>query len=111
MKRNRRTSVYFPVFNNYRVRIILSRDVAATGKRLNIDLNGCEAALVTDTETGHKCAWLVLPLKPDEGTISHEASHAIRQLFRAKGVRVDEECYAYHLDYLVHKIHRFIEGK
>jgi len=56
-----------------------------------------------------KHGYLVLPLNPDEGTIAHEASHAVEELFNFTGVSRDEENFAYHLDYLVGRIHKFLK--
>ena len=105
---NRQTDVRFPVFNGYVVRVIQSRDVKKTGQRLRVDLSGAVAAWVTDANKP-KRGWLVLGPEPDEGTIAHEASHAIRALFNMHGVRMDDETFAYHLDYLVGRIHKFLK--
>jgi len=106
---NRSTDVKFPVFNGYVVRVIAARDVKATGRRLGTDLTGAMAAFITSTASPKK-GWLVLGTAPDEGTIAHEASHAIRALFNAHGARMDDEAFAYHLDFLVGRIHRFLKG-
>ena len=102
--RNRRTKVRFPVFNGYEVRVILSRNVPGTCRRLKVDPD-CVACFVPDGKRGY----LVLPLVPDEGTIAHEASHAVQALFVYVGARRDEEAFAYHLDYLVGRIHKFLK--
>jgi hypothetical protein len=103
--RNRRAIVRFPVFNGYEVRVILSRDVPATCRRLQADPD-CSACFVPDGNRGY----LVLPVNVDAGTIAHEASHAVQALFTAVGARRDEETFAYHLDFLVGRIHGFITG-
>lgn len=105
---NRSTKVLFPVFNGYEVRLILSRDVAATGRRLKEDLTDAHAAYITkDDKPG--TGWLVLGPDHTPGIIAHEASHAIRDLFKFAGVGTDEEAFAYHLDFLVTRVHKFIE--
>lgn len=45
---NRRTRVTFPVFRGYEVRIIIARDLMATGRRLGANLTGAEAAFITE---------------------------------------------------------------
>jgi hypothetical protein len=105
---NRRTRIVFPVFNGYEVRVIVSRDVKATGRRLDADLAGCAAAFLT-TADKPKLGWIVFGDKPDEATIAHEASHAVRAIMRYAGARVEDEVFAYHLDYLVGKIHKFLK--
>lgn len=103
--RNRRAKVAFPVFNGYEIRVILSRDIAGTCRRLQAEHSPCDACFVPGQHGG----WLVFGPNPDEGTIAHEASHAIQALFRGVGARRDEEIFAYHLDYLVQRIHKFIK--
>lgn len=106
--RNRRTSVRFPVFNGYEVRVILSRDVQRTGRGLKVDLTGCAAAWVRIGDFPRR-GWLVLAPDVDAGTIAHEASHAVRSMLAYVGAKNEDEVFAYHLDYLVGRIHRFLE--
>lgn len=108
--RNRATTVRFPVFSGYEVRVILSANLIATGRRLGTDLSGCVGALVTQADSP-KRSWLVLSVPGDPATIAHESSHAIRAMFRLVGAKADDESFAYHLDYLVGKIHKFLECK
>ena len=106
--KNRSTKVLFPVFKDYEVRVIFSRDLVKTGRRLKEDLADCEAAFVThDDAPGY--GWLVFPCIPPPGLISHEASHAIEALFAFAGAARDEESFAYHLEYLVGRIHKFLD--
>ena len=109
---NRRTKIVFPVFNGYEIRVTLARNIKRTCKRL-----GCTAAEVAGDLTAmtiphedRKICWLVFELKPDAGTVAHECSHAIRALFACIGARWDEEAFAYHLDFLVGRIHKFLRG-
>ena len=105
-KRNRATTVRFDVFG-FTVHVILARDIPATGRRLHIDLTGCRAAYVT-VPGDAKQGWLVLSAEPDEATVAHEASHAVRHILKEHGARNDDETFAYHLDFLVGRIHKFI---
>lgn len=108
LKGNRRTRVTFPVFNGYQVRVILARDVRRTCRRLREKVEDAEAAFLTRPERPG-VGWIVLGPTPDAGTIAHEASHAVQELFRYAGARRDEEVFAYHLDYLVRRIHGFVD--
>jgi hypothetical protein len=107
---NRRVVVRFPIYYSCTVHVIQSRDVVATGRRLGADLSNARAAFVSYPDQP-KTGWIVLGPDVDEGTIAHEASHAIRALFACVGARTDNENFAYHLDYLVGRIHRFIKRK
>ena len=106
---NRSTDVTFPVFNGYQVRVIFARNVQRTAKRLGADLTGAVAGYVYPGPERPKLAWIVFPVQPDEATVAHEASHAIRVLLNYVGARNDNETFAYHLDYLVGRIHRFLK--
>lgn len=106
---NRRTKVRFPIFSGYEVRVILSDDLIRTGQRLGIDLSGAGAAYVEDRAMLK--GWLVFSTNPTAGTISHEASHAVRAMFNTVGARTDNETFAYHLGYLVDRIHKFLKRK
>lgn len=107
---NRATVVRFPVFSGFEVRVILSHNLITTGRRLQTDLAGCAGAFLTSNKKPG-IGWLVLPLDADEATVAHEASHAIRALLNHVGARNDNETFAYHLDFLVGRIHRFMKGK
>lgn len=103
---NRRATIRFPVFK-YTLTVIQARDLVRTGKRLGTDLNGCGAAFVYIPGTQH--GYLVFEMDADESTIAHEASHAVRAMFRAVGTRPDEEAFAYHLGHLVGRLHKFLK--
>lgn len=105
--KNRRSTVTFAVFG-YVVLIIQSRDIVATGKKLKEDLNNAEAAFCTKDDQPYK-GWLVFGLEPDEGVIAHEAAHCIRHMLTSAGATLDDETFAYHLQFLVGRIHRFLK--
>jgi hypothetical protein len=104
---NRRTSVTFAVFG-YVVHVIIAANVERTGRRLGEDLTGADAGYVTKADDPMR-GWLVLSTRPEPGTISHESSHAIRAMLEAVGATLDDETFAYHLDYLVGRIHAFLK--
>lgn len=104
---NRRTRIVFPILAGYEVRVIAAKDLVRTGRRLNAaDLTGAEAAFIT--VEGQPVGWLVVKPDVSADVIAHEAAHAIRALFTYTGVAFDDEAFAYHLGYLVGKIHDFI---
>jgi hypothetical protein len=107
---NRRTTVVFPVFNGYSVRVILARNIQATGRVLRVDLSDAQAAHISDPAKP-KRGWIVLGPKASEADMAHEASHAVRAMFKVMGIRSGDEIFAYHLDYLVGRIHGFIKKR
>lgn len=106
--KNRSTKITFPVFG-YQVRVIFSADVQKTCRRLRENPGECEACFICREDLPH--GYIVFHLAPDEGTIAHEASHAVQEMFRRAGAKRDEEVFAYHLGFLVERIHKFIRKK
>jgi hypothetical protein len=105
---NRSTDVLFPVFG-YEVRVIAARSVERTGAKLGADLSGAVAGFVYPGTKKPKRAWIVLSPDADEATVAHEASHAVRAMLNNAGARTDNEVFAYHLDFLVGRIHKFLK--
>lgn len=106
-KRNRRTRIVFPVFKEYAVTVIQARDIVATGRRLHEDLTDCEA--VSLTWPGQVGAYIILGPDAAESIVAHEASHVVRWMLAFAGARNDDEIFAYHLDFLVGRIHKFLK--
>jgi hypothetical protein len=107
---NKRTDVRFPVFG-YTVRVIVARSIQRSGAKLGADLSGALAGFIYPGEDNPKRSWIVLPLDADEATVAHEASHAVRAMLNFAGARTDNETFAYHLDFLVGRIHKFLKGR
>ena len=109
VRRNRRTLIKFDVYQ-FNVTVILSHNLAATGSRLGADLcAGDIAAFIPGDPKTPKRTWIVFNLEPDEATVAHEASHVVRYMLKYAGARADNEAFAYHLDYLVGRIHKFLK--
>jgi hypothetical protein len=106
---NRQTRVCFSIYGNYEVRVIVARDIVRTGKRLGADLTGAAGAFI-DRADAPGVGWLVLEPDADAAIVAHEANHAVRAIFRYVGARADDEAFAYHLGYLVGRIHKFLKG-
>lgn len=105
---NRRTKIRFPVYNKYTITVIHSKNLLRTGKAVGVDLTNCGACFV-EHPTRSLRSWLLFEVgNVNEMIIAHEASHAIRSMFRKVGVRCDDETYAYHLGHLVERLHKFL---
>lgn len=102
---NKRTSIVFPVFSRYEVRVIFARDIAATARRLNVDGSGARGICLSEPGLSR----IIFETKPDEATVAHESSHAIRAMLEHAGAALDDEVFAYHLDFLVGKIHQYLK--
>lgn len=109
-RRNRSTRVCFPIYGNYEIRIIFTRDLVATARRLGEEEDVSCAGAASITLDGHpRTGWLLFEPKPSPGDITHEAYHAICALALASGATFDEETFAYHQGHLVDHIHRFLD--
>ena len=110
--RNRHMRVTFPPFHGYEVRVIATKSIVTTARRLKepTDLSQAGAAFITlDDRPG--IGWLVFEHKPDPGYITHEAHHAICALAKHVGTTFDEETFAYLMGHLVERIHKFVKVK
>jgi hypothetical protein len=107
-RRNRSTRILFCVFG-YEVRVIFSRDLVASGRRLGEKDDLTEAGAASITLDAHpRVGWLLFGPKPSADNIAHEAAHAIFGLAKASGTTFDEETFCYHLGHLVGHIHEFL---
>ena len=100
--------VRFSVYG-YEVRVIFTRDIVATARRLGEkdDVSGSSATSITlDEHPG--IGWLLFAPDPAAGNIAHESGHAIYALGKHVGTTLDEETFCYHLDHLVERIHKFL---
>jgi hypothetical protein len=105
---NPTTKIRFPVFRDYEVRVILANDIVRTGQRIGSeDLSNTAGAYVVKPEQPH-VGYLILGPDPDEELIAHEASHAVKHMFKVSGARMDDEAFAHHIGYLVGRIHKFL---
>lgn len=69
------------------------------------DLSNADGGFI-DKDTHPLQGWIILGRKPNEGTIAHEVSHAVRHIMTSIGAGLDDEIVAYHQDYIVRKIHK-----
>jgi hypothetical protein len=101
-------TVRFPVYK-YEVRVIFSRDLVATGRRLQEPDDLSQAGAGSITQDQHpRTGWLVFGRRPTPGDIAHEAGHAIYALAKCVGTTLDEETFCYHQAALVERIHQFL---
>jgi hypothetical protein len=100
--------VKFPVFSGFVVHVDRTDDMdeAISNHPIIADMTGGNdtADAVTIYDGDMECYIFILP-NADPGTIAHEAWHAIRHMMLKVGVELDNEAVAYHLGYLVNRIH------
>lgn len=108
-KANRTTRLLFEVLSGYELRVIISKDVAATGRRLREDLKLARSAFVfKDDPPG--VGWLVLSEDATPGLIGHEVYHAVVAILKHHGAKLDdEEQVAYWLEHIIDRVYRFMK--
>jgi hypothetical protein len=113
--RERSKLIKFPVFANYRVRIVVSNDIQWSIKKIfrlydiAHQANECEAMHIWIG--GVSTSYLVFPNDCPVGTIAHECWHCVRKICDHFGSEFDDEMVAYHLGYLTQEAFDFIYKK
>ena len=109
----RSCAVNFPVFSNYEMRVSVTSDF-----RKALNANPQTKKVETDDSDMAFCVHIAdqavtyIFLKPDAdlGTIAHECWHAVREMMKFVGAD-DNETVAYHLGYLVKKVHKLVHRR
>lgn len=112
----RRKTITFPAFLDYRVVIILTTDKKKTYEKfmkmsdvLPNDYNFTALHIFIGEE---KTSYLIFtPKDSDPGTVAHECWHCLKQICSWLGAKVENELIAYHLGYLVNEVYSFIHKK
>jgi hypothetical protein len=93
----------FDVFG-HKVSIMFCDDVKHTFSELHPDSKTNDAEALIYMYDGSAKSEIFLNFDADVGSVVHEASHAVWNLFEYHGVKLDDESLAYHLGYLVREI-------
>lgn len=105
--------MFFPVFSNFKVRVIIAPDTVAAAYYI-ADRDYIADPQITDYAEAFTCSnsnngWSIIYLTPDAmlGTIAHETYHAVTAMMKMIGAAEEHEVVAYHLGYIVNKIVEF----
>jgi hypothetical protein len=103
------TWVTFEVMANYRVRLVLTKDLLKSSERL-----GTRPELGASTDAfcfhvaGEGRSYIFLQLNSSESTVAHECWHIVHKVLAYCGViDLDSELVAYYLDHMVEKVYEF----
>lgn len=112
--KSRFTLVEFPVFAGYIIHVEITSDFNKTGKKYKLTKGikfraDSEGATIFDDNSN--ITFVFIKPNVSDGSIVHEAWHALRRMFKFVGVELEDEVVAYHLGYIVDKINRFRRGK
>lgn len=114
--RERHTTIKFDAFGQYSVIVIIASDLGkAIESRLEDlkestvpeDIEECKA--ITYHRGGEKESIIFLRRHCTVADIVHECWHVIYRLFDYFGAELEDECVAYHLDYLVQQTFNFVK--
>jgi hypothetical protein len=103
----------FPVFSNFKVRVIISDDLRSSALYIHdrdylkepFVGSGAEAFTCSSPEGGYSIIYL--KPNPEMGTVAHEAYHAVCAILKMIGAEEEHEVVAYHLGYIVDAIVAF----
>lgn len=105
---NLKIVVEFPVFSGFTVVVERASDIEIAisqyPQMAHMAKDNDDADAVTLFDGAHTC-YIFLKPAADPGAIAHEAWHAVLRMLTTMGVEGDNEVVAYHLGYLVNKIH------
>jgi hypothetical protein len=98
----------FPVFASYYVNIVFTNSLQKSYDARFIDPHDCSSAkAMSVTVPGKPTGFVFLLRTATPGVISHESCHAIRAMLECVGVAIDDEVFAYHVEFLVEAILAF----
>lgn len=99
--------VRFPVFSDYDVTVIFTDDIVKTAKSHKARANKNTAACFITKRSAPLSGWLIFNRSPSVEDVAHESFHCVYHLMKTVGAALEDEVVAYHLGYLVRKIHAF----
>lgn len=98
----------FPVFGSYVLHIEITTDMQASLSKYpqtkSIDADRSPGITVYVKNEG--MGFIFLKHRAGPGEIAHEAWHAVKHMLEYFGVDLDSEVVAYHLGYIVDRIHK-----
>ena len=100
----------FPVFEYY-VLVIETNNFDRAAKKLGFEETPRETSIAfTRTANNGSHSAIFVSVEAPIGHIVHESWHAIHHMLTFRGAELEEENVAYHLEFLVSKITRFVRG-
>ena len=107
-KKDKIKTVKFSVLNDYKVKIVLTRnlDKALKSYKHTTDVNsgGETTGGITVHVDCERLSYVFIPYGSSTGSMAHEAYHAIRHMLEECSIELENEVVAYHLGYLMNEI-------
>lgn len=111
-----KSKIRFPVFD-YIVHLIVTDDVTASRQKFDYELGSYDhdahtIGMYSWPDNNNAVGYLFLDSALiNYGTIAHEAWHCVRIVLERAGAKLENEVVAYHLEYIVNEIHKFLQKK
>lgn len=103
----RKLLIKIPIYK-YNIYVVYSPDILKSRARYNVQIGGpYKGGLVDGLHSYNEDSpdsYIFISPSSSIGTIAHECSHAIWQMFNFIGAEMDNENFAYHLGYILDKI-------
>ena len=112
--RVRKKEIKFPALGNYRIRIVVTKDVrkymltCSEFKDIAMDGEHADTYAITLHQVGNNLTYIIFPFGASVGSIAHECWHAVRKMLLHLNAKLDNEVVAYHLGYLVNQVYRIV---
>lgn len=112
--RERQKTIKFPVWSDYTVRIIITRDFATSAKmHCDSDVEiSCKALTIhigDDNDSETKQSFIFLMPDCDVDSLVHECWHVVYRMMDYFGASLEDEVVAYHLGYLTQQVYDFVK--
>lgn len=93
---------------HYKIHLILTDDVKRAREKINHlvgEYDGEDVvAMHSYDENDFEQSWVILPHWANPGLVAHEAFHGVMRIFKCMDAEMEEEVFAYTLQYLVKEI-------
>ena len=107
-KKDKVKTVKFSVLNDYKVKIVLTRDLdkALLSFKHTVDVpsGGETTGGITVHVDKERISYIFIPYGSSTGSMAHEAYHAIQHMLEDCSIELTNEVVAYHLGYLMNEI-------
>ena len=107
-KKDKVKTVKFAVFNDYKVKIVLTRDLdkalLSFKHTADVESGGETTGGITVHVDCERLSYIFIPYGSSTGSMAHEAYHAVQRMLKNCSIELKNEVVAYHLGYLMNEI-------
>jgi hypothetical protein len=93
---------------HYRVHLVMTDDVLKARRKIDSLVGEYDGepvlAMHSYDDEDMEQSWIILPHRANPGLIAHEVFHAVMRIFRCMNAEMEEEVFAYTLQFLVKEV-------